>query len=162
MGFLERIAPDPRVKGVSVSPARDYQDLVPRLGAQNLHRDEAWKPLHVPPAVREPLDDLLGHPIFHRQTINDSDHIEPLSFVSAHRTRIAFTLLVTGHPGVRIAAPSFYFTAVTVGRSAVAGAIKPPQRTQSRHAPVQLGVERPHSRAPPACLGLRSASPGCS
>jgi hypothetical protein len=33
-------------------------------------------------------------------------------------------LLVTSHPGVRIAAPPFYFTAVTMGRSAVAGAIQ--------------------------------------
>jgi hypothetical protein len=36
------------------------------------------KPLHTPPTVCEPLDDLVVRTLFHWQTINDSDHTEPL------------------------------------------------------------------------------------
>src|SRR5215210_2110257 len=71
----ELLAVDPGIEIVPALPARDHQHLVRSFRAQNLHREEAWKPLYVPPAVREPLDDLIGHPLLHRQTIEDSDHI---------------------------------------------------------------------------------------
>jgi hypothetical protein len=35
------------------------------------------KIVHESPTIRESLDDLIGRPLFHRQTINDSDHAEP-------------------------------------------------------------------------------------
>ena len=82
MSRLELIALDPRAKGIFVPPRCDHQHLIRYFGAQNLHQDEARQPLHAPPAVCEPLDDLVGRPLFHRQKINTCDHTENLSFVS--------------------------------------------------------------------------------
>jgi hypothetical protein len=62
----ELLATDPRVEGFFISPTRDHNDFVRTFGAQDLHIDEARKLLHEPPAVGEPLDDLIGHALFHR------------------------------------------------------------------------------------------------
>src|SRR3712207_294105 len=78
MRFLKLIALDPRVKGGFVSPARDHQDLILSVGSKNLHRDEAWELLNESLPVREPLDDVVGHPLLYRQPVNDGDHTQPL------------------------------------------------------------------------------------
>jgi hypothetical protein len=77
MSHLELIAMDPGVKGVFVPPACDHQDLVRVVRAQNLHRDKSWKILYESLTVGEPLYDLIDHPLFDRQTVDDSDHMEP-------------------------------------------------------------------------------------
>src|SRR5918998_6086853 len=72
MRFLELIAMNPRVKGLSIAPTCNHDDLILTYGAKDLQRDEARELLYETPTIREALDYLVGHPLFHRQSINDS------------------------------------------------------------------------------------------
>jgi hypothetical protein len=70
----ESIALNPRLEGFSISPARNDEHLVLRVGLEDLHGDEPWKPLYVSTAFREAANDLIGGSYSDGQAVEDRDH----------------------------------------------------------------------------------------
>lgn len=74
-------------------PVRDHQHLVLPIGAQNFHRDDVRKPLHVPHTVSEALDDLICRTRFDGRRLMTAI-IRNLFFVGATRMPLPLTSLI--------------------------------------------------------------------
>jgi hypothetical protein len=74
MRFRERIAVNPRLEGFPILPASNDEHLVLRVGLEDLHGYEPWKPLYVSAAFGEAVYDLIGGSFFDGQAVEDRDH----------------------------------------------------------------------------------------